>query len=99
MQIFHNPNFNFVKYRWPALIISWVLILAGLVGIYLKGIPLGVEFSGGTIVIVQFDTMPRIDQVRVRARQGVRRRRERGGAGVRHQVAPPDHDPRAPGRS
>ena len=64
MQIFHNPNFNFVKYRWPALIVSWVLILAGLVGIYLKGIPLGVEFSGGTIVIVQFDTMPSIDQVR-----------------------------------
>ncbi len=64
MQIFHNPTFNFVKYRWPALIVSWVIILAGVVGIYLKGLPLGVEFSGGTIVIVQFDTMPRIDQVR-----------------------------------
>jgi preprotein translocase subunit SecF len=64
MQIFHNPNFNFVKYRWPALIVSWVIILAGVVGISLKGLPLGVEFSGGTIVIVQFDTTPRIDQVR-----------------------------------
>jgi preprotein translocase subunit SecF len=64
MQIFHNPNFNFVKYRWPALILSWVIIVAGVVGISLKGLPLGVEFSGGTIVIVQFDTMPGIDQVR-----------------------------------
>jgi len=64
MQIFHNPNFNFVKYRWPALIVSWVIILAGIIGIFTKGLPLGVEFSGGTIVIVQFDTMPRIDQVR-----------------------------------
>ena len=51
MQIFHNPNFNFVKYRWPALILSWVIIAAGLATIYVKGIPLGVEFSGGTIVI------------------------------------------------
>ena len=70
MQIFHNPNFNFVKYRWPALIVSWVLILAGIVGIYLKGIPLGVEFSGGTIVIVQFDTMPQHRPGPRRARQG-----------------------------
>lgn len=64
MQIFHNPNYNFVKYRWPALILSWVIIGAGLVGIYLKGIPLGVEFSGGTVVIEQFDAVPGVDQVR-----------------------------------
>jgi preprotein translocase subunit SecF len=64
MQIFHNPNYNFVKYRWPALILSWAIIAAGLVGIYFKGIPLGVEFSGGTIVVVQFDQTPSIDNVR-----------------------------------
>jgi preprotein translocase subunit SecF len=64
MQIFHNPNFNFVKYRWPALIVSWVIILAGVIGIYTQGLPLGVEFSGGTIVIVKFEKMPSIDQVR-----------------------------------
>ena len=33
MQIFHNPNFNFVKYRWHALILSWVIIIAGLAAI------------------------------------------------------------------
>ncbi len=64
MQIFHNPNYNFVKYRWPALIVSWVVILAGVVAIYVKGLPLGVEFSGGTIVVVQFEQKPGIDQVR-----------------------------------
>ncbi len=51
MEIFHNPNYNFVKYRWPALILSWVIIAAGIATIYVKGIPLGVEFSGGTIVV------------------------------------------------
>jgi preprotein translocase subunit SecF len=66
MQIFHNPNFNFVKYRWHALVLSWIVILAGLGWIAWKGIPLGVEFSGGTQIILQFDQQrPTIDQVRV----------------------------------
>jgi preprotein translocase subunit SecF len=65
MQIFHNPHFNFVKYRWEALVISWVIIIAGVGMIWTKGIPLGVEFSGGTQVILQFDReRPSIDQVR-----------------------------------
>lgn len=64
MQIFKNPNFNFVGYRWHALFLSWTLIIAGLVTVYFKGLPLGVEFSGGTIVVVQFDHVPGIDQVR-----------------------------------
>jgi preprotein translocase subunit SecF len=65
MQIFHNPNFNFVKYRWPALFVSWFLILAGLGMIWAKGIPLGVEFSGGTQLVLQFDkARPSIDLVR-----------------------------------
>ena len=64
MQIFHNPNYNFIKYRWHALAVSWVIIIAGLVAIWRIGIPLGVEFSGGTVVIVQFEKMPSVDQVR-----------------------------------
>jgi preprotein translocase subunit SecF len=64
MQILHNPHFNFIKYRWHALVLSWVLILAGLLVVWQKGLPLGLEFSGGTSVIVQFDQMPSVDQVR-----------------------------------
>jgi preprotein translocase subunit SecF len=64
MQIFKNPSFNFVGYRWHALCLSWALIIAGLLTVYFKGLPLGVEFSGGTIVVVQFDQVPRIEQVR-----------------------------------
>jgi preprotein translocase subunit SecF len=64
MQIFHNPSFNFVKYRWHALVLSWLVIGAGLVAIYTMGLPLGVEFSGGTQVVLQFDQRPSIDQVR-----------------------------------
>ena len=58
MQIFKTPNIDFLRWRWHAILLSWVVIAAGLVMIWQKGLPLGVEFSGGTIVIVQFDQQP-----------------------------------------
>jgi preprotein translocase subunit SecF len=64
MQIFHNPNYNFVRWRWHALAFSWLIILAGLAMVWVKGLPLGVEFSGGTIVIVQFQQQPDMTRVR-----------------------------------
>ena len=64
MQIFHKTNFNFVRWRWHAIGFSWVLILAGLLVIWRVGMPLGVEFSGGSIVIVKLDQPPDIPQVR-----------------------------------
>ena len=36
----------------------------GLAVVYVKGLPLGLEFSGGTSVILQFDRTPSVDQVR-----------------------------------
>jgi preprotein translocase subunit SecF len=64
MQIFKNPNYNFLRWRWHALILSWIIIAAGIWVIATKGLALGVEFSGGTIVILEFDKAPTIDQVR-----------------------------------
>ncbi|HSC29503.1 MAG TPA: protein translocase subunit SecF [Vicinamibacterales bacterium] len=64
MQIFKSPNYNFVRWRWHALVLSLAVILAGLGSIWSRGLPLGVEFAGGTIVIVKFEQMPRIEQVR-----------------------------------
>ena len=55
MKIFRNPTFNFVRWRYHALALSWIIIAAGLVTIWQRGLPLGVEFSGGTIVIAKFD--------------------------------------------
>jgi len=64
MQIFHNPNYNFVKWRWHAIALSWIIVIAGLLMIWQKGLPLGIEFSGGTIVIVKFDARTDVQQVR-----------------------------------
>jgi preprotein translocase subunit SecF len=58
MQIFKTPHFDFLRWRWFAIGLSWLIIIAGIVVIKTKGMPLGVEFSGGTIVIVQFDQQP-----------------------------------------
>ena len=58
MQIFKTPNIDFLRWRWHAILLSWLVVAAGLVTIWQKGLPLGVEFSGGTIVIVQFDQQP-----------------------------------------
>ena len=58
MQIFKTPKLDFLRWRWHAIALSWLIILAGVGVMMTKGLPLGVEFSGGTIVILQFDQQP-----------------------------------------
>ncbi len=65
MHIFKNSNFDFLRWRWHALALSWVIILAGIATIATKGIPRGVEFAGGTVVIEQFDQAVSVQQVRL----------------------------------
>src|SRR5215213_3294560 len=64
MHILKNPNFDFVRWKWHAIALSWVIILAGLGVIWKNGMPKGVEFSGGTIVIVKFAQTPDLDKIR-----------------------------------
>src|SRR5438552_7764794 len=64
MQILKKTNFDFLRWRWHAIGLSWVIIIAGIVTIATKGIPKGVEFAGGTVVITQFDQSASIQQVR-----------------------------------
>jgi preprotein translocase subunit SecF len=64
MQIFKNPHYDFVRWKWHAMALSWVIILIGAFVIWKQGLPKGVEFSGGTIVIVKFAQPTDIDRVR-----------------------------------
>jgi preprotein translocase subunit SecF len=64
MHILKNPNFDFVRWKWHAIALSWVVILAGVFVIAKNGMPKGVEFSGGTIVIVKFAQTPDLDRIR-----------------------------------
>ena len=63
MQIFHNPNYNFIRWRWHALALSTAIIVAGGV-LVARGVPLGIDFSGGTLVRVRFEQQVTEDQVR-----------------------------------
>ena len=56
MHILNNSNFNFIRWRWHALAVSLAVILGGvLTAVQRGGLPLGVDFSGGTAVVVEFD--------------------------------------------
>jgi preprotein translocase subunit SecF len=64
MQIFQHTNFNFLRWRWPALALSTAVIAAGLLVMGTRGLPRGVEFSGGTIVVVKFQAPVGEEQIR-----------------------------------
>ena len=64
MHIFKHANFDFLRWRIHAIVASWVVIIAGIIAVATQGIPKGVEFAGGTVVITQFDQPVSIQQVR-----------------------------------
>jgi preprotein translocase subunit SecF len=53
MQIFTNANYNFLRWRWHAIILSVIVIAAGVFAMATRGIPLGIDFSGGAAFIIQ----------------------------------------------
>ena len=64
MNFFTNPNFDFVRWRWHAIVLSLVVILAGMGLIATRGLQKGVDFEGGTIVILRFDQPPDVPRIR-----------------------------------
>ncbi|MDO8835278.1 MAG: hypothetical protein Q7V01_06760, partial [Vicinamibacterales bacterium] len=64
MQIFDNPNYNFIRWRWHAIALSLVVILAGVGMMATRGVSLGVDFKGGSILILKFDRAVTEDTVR-----------------------------------
>jgi preprotein translocase SecF subunit len=64
MHLFKNANYNFVRWRWHALVASLVVVVVGIGVIAIRGLPLGIDFSGGTIVVVRFTEPVMEDQVR-----------------------------------
>jgi preprotein translocase subunit SecF len=64
MQILKNPHIDYLRWKWPALAVSALIIAAGLATIFTRGIPMGIEFAGGTAVVADFETEVSLDQVR-----------------------------------
>ena len=65
MELFKNTNFDFLGKKWPFIIASLILTVAGLASLVVKGGPrYGIEFKGGMLMTVKFAGNPPLDQVR-----------------------------------
>jgi preprotein translocase subunit SecF len=65
MEIFKNTNFDFLGKKWPFIIASLVLTVAGLSSIVAKGgIRYGIDFKGGALMTVKFASTPPLDEIR-----------------------------------
>jgi len=64
MDIIKNPRVEWLNYRWLFLVVSLFFLLAGAISLGGKGLNLGVDFTGGTLVFVRFKERPELDRVR-----------------------------------
>ncbi len=64
MQLLSNSHYDFLRWKWHAITLSAIVILAGLGLMVTKGMPLGIDFSGGTLMVVQFEQPVTEEQVR-----------------------------------
>lgn len=65
MEFFRNPNIDFLGKKWYFLAFSLVFSVAGVLSmLFWHGIPLGVDFRGGTLVYVKFSHTPNNDAIR-----------------------------------
>ena len=64
MQILGQTNFNFIKWRWHAIALSLAIIVIGFAQIIKQGPRLGVDFSGGSALVLKFDRPVTEDAVR-----------------------------------
>jgi preprotein translocase subunit SecF len=65
MELFKNTNYDFLGKKWPFIIASVVLSVAGLTSIALKGgLKYGIDFKEGTLIQVKFANPPQDNKIR-----------------------------------
>lgn len=56
MALFKEPRIDFVGRRWHAFTLSALVIAAGIALLFTRGgLPLGIDFSGGSLIVLQFE--------------------------------------------
>lgn len=64
MQLFHNLNIDFMGKRKFFYVLSASFFLLGLLNIVFRGLQFGIDFKGGTEIVVKFDEPIKIAQLR-----------------------------------
>jgi len=60
-----TPNIKFMKYKYVALAVTGAIVLAGVLNVTVgKGLKLGVDFGGGTLIRVMFKTPAAVSDIR-----------------------------------
>ena len=65
MELFKNTNYDFLGKKWPFIIASLVLTVAGLGSIFFwHGMNYGIDFKGGALMTVRFASPPDLQKIR-----------------------------------
>ncbi len=65
MELFRDTNIDFLSKKWFFLALSLIFSVAGIVSMLAwHGVPLGIDFRGGTVVDVKFTQSPNVDAIR-----------------------------------
>lgn len=64
MRIFHGLNIDFMGKRKVWYTISVLTLIIGIIAIFTKGISFGIDFKGGTEVVLRFQNPPSINDLR-----------------------------------
>jgi preprotein translocase subunit SecF len=65
MELFKNTNYDFLGKKWPFIIASLVLTVAGFASIAMRGgLRYGIDFKGGALMTVKFASQPPLDKIR-----------------------------------
>ena len=57
-------NINFMRFRKIAITISLIMFLGSIGSIFMKGLSLGLDFSGGTLVEIQYEDSVDLQEIR-----------------------------------
>lgn len=64
MRLFQKTNFNFIRHRKIAYAISLVLLFSGIASLAVRGLNYGIDFKGGSEVVIRFEKPVEVGMVR-----------------------------------
>ncbi|MCX6161966.1 MAG: protein translocase subunit SecF [Ignavibacteriae bacterium] len=64
MRLFENTNIDFLGKRRKFYVVSLAVIVVGILALFFKGIPLGIDFQGGTEMQITFQDKMEVSELR-----------------------------------
>ncbi len=79
MEFFKVTHIDFLRYRWPAVVLSTLVNMLAVVSFFVQGLNFGLDFTGGTLLEVSYKSPAELSAVRGALEGG-----GFGGATVQH---------------